>query len=324
MKCFKSFLAPGLEQYLAYRRTLGYVDETLRTNLRTFDRYVKEKAVDQNSLTPLFFLTFRKELKGAAKTVNSVLSAARGFFQFLMRQGHCLENPLQDIPPLRENAYIPFVFSPIDVERLLQAIQKRIRRNREYFCKDFTVYMAILLLARCGLRISEPLRLLLTHYRHGEKTIYIKKTKFSKDRLIPVPYPAATEIENYLAVRHTLPDNDRNPFLLPGQDQKTLSDKRIYQFFDQAVRDIGLKQPRRIIANTTFGAPTPHSLRHSFAINTLKRIKIRGESPQEALPVLSVYMGHRKYRYTAVYLKVLDAQQRQGLVDFAISRQEDI
>jgi len=35
-------------------------------------------------------------------------------------------------------------------------------------------------------------------------------------------------------------------------------------------------------------------------------------------------MGHTKYRYTAVYLKVLDAEQRQGLVDFAISRQENI
>ena len=78
------------------------------------------------------------------------------------------------------------------------------------------------------------------------------------------------------------------------------------------------------MVNTTFGAPTPHSLRHSFAINTLKRLKQRGESSQKALPVLSAYMGHRKYRYTAVYLKVLDAEQRQGLVDFAILRQEDI
>ena len=35
-------------------------------------------------------------------------------------------------------------------------------------------------------------------------------------------------------------------------------------------------------------------------------------------------MGHRKYRYTAVYLKVLDAEQRQGLVNFAISAQKEI
>jgi len=324
MKHFESFFAPELEQYLAYRRALGYVDKNLGSLLRTFDRYVKEKAGDQLSLTPLFFLTFRKELRGDAKTVNSALSAARGFFEFMMRQERCPENPLADIPSRPENVYIPFIFSADEVDHLLQAIRKRIRKDQQYFFPDFTIYMAILLLARCGLRISEPLRLLLTHYRHREKTIYIEKTKFSKDRLIPLPFQTAMEIENYLATRLTFRDNVRNPFLLAGFGEKPLSANKIYPVFHQAVKDIGREHPRRIIANTTFAAPTPHSLRHSFAVNSLKRIKHRGGSPQKALPVLSAYMGHRKYRYTAVYLKVLDAQKRQQMVDFAISRQEDI
>ncbi len=80
----------------------------------------------------------------------------------------------------------------------------------------------------------------------------------------------------------------------------------------------------RIIDNMRFGAPTPHSLRHSFAINTLKRIKDKGKSPQQALPILSVYMGHSKYRYTAVYLKLTDAEHRRHLVDFTISRQAEL
>lgn len=324
MKPFESFLAPQLEEYLAYRRTIGYTDKNMRTSLRSFDRYVRRKAVDPQAMTPLFFLTLRKELKGEARTVNGVLSAARGFFQFLVRQDRCSENPLQDIPPRPENGYIPFIFAPDEIDLLLREIRNRLRQDQRYFFKDLTAYMAILLLARCGLRISEPLRLLRSHYRHEEKTIYIKKTKFAKDRLIPLPEKTATEIDNYLAARLALQESDRNPYLLPGQEHKPLSANRLYPFFHQAVKDIGLVQPRRIIANITFGAPTPHCLRHSFAVNTLKRIKKRGESPHQALPVLSAYMGHRKYRYTAVYLKVLDAEQRQGLVDFAISRQEDI
>ena len=99
---------------------------------------------------------------------------------------------------------------------------------------------------------------------------------------------------------------------------------QVYRLFHQSVKDIGLDQPRCIIADTTFGSPTAHSLRHSCAINTLKRIKALGKSPQDALPVLAAYMGHRKYRYTAVYLKVLDAEQRHGLVNFAISAQKEI
>ncbi len=45
-----------------------------------------------------------------------------------------------------------------------------------------------------------------------------------------------------------------------------------------------------------------HSMRHSYAVNTLKSIKVRGDDPQKALPVLSAYMGHHKYCYTAQYL----------------------
>jgi integrase/recombinase XerD len=42
------------------------------------------------------------------------------------------------------------------------------------------------------------------------------------------------------------------------------------------------------------------------------------------LKALSDYLGHSKYRYTAVYLKVLDAEHRKSLVDFAIGRQEEL
>ena len=318
---FKSFMALQFEEYISYRRSLGYADKNLRSQFRSFDRYLVEKSADQTCLEPRFFLELRKELKGEPRTVNGILSALRGFFQYLIRKGIYKENPLLDIPLHTENAYIPFVFSPDQIEQLLLAIQKKIRKSRKHFFKDLTAYVAIVLMARCGMRISEPLRLRLEHYRSREGTLYIEKTKFSKDRLIPVPKPAINEINNYLAVRNTF-IKDQNLYLLAEQNGKRLPNNRIYPVFHQAVKDIGINQPRRIIANTTFGAPTCHSLRHSFAINTLKQIKDQGKSPQHALPILSVYMGHRKYQYTAVYLKVLDAKHRQGLVDFAISMQD--
>jgi integrase/recombinase XerD len=70
-----------------------------------------------------------------------------------------------------------------------------------------------------------------------------------------------------------------------------------------------------------FSQPTPHSLRHSFAVNTLIKIKEKGQSPQHALPVLAAYMGHSDYRYTSIYLRVADAKSRQNLVDFSLWQQ---
>ena len=94
--------------------------------------------------------------------------------------------------------------------------------------------------------------------------------------------------------------------------------------FRQAVSDIGLDQPRRVLGNLNISRPTPHSLRHSFAVNTLLRIKQRGQSPQNALPVLAAYLGHSEYKYTAVYLRVADAQSRQNLVDFALWQKRNV
>ena len=187
MDPFESFLADTLEKYIAYRRGLGYKEKPLRQSLGYFDRYLQTKEVDLNSCTPSFFLTFRASLKLNPKTVNGILAVTRGFFQYLERLETFKKNPLLDIPRLKELHFIPFVFSPEHIELLLQELQKRLRKNKNYFLKDLAEYTAIVLLARCGLRISEPTRLLRTHVRPQEGTLYIEKTKFSKDRLIPAP-----------------------------------------------------------------------------------------------------------------------------------------
>ena len=318
---FKSFLSWHLEEYIHYRTMMGFNMKPLRSNLKKFDHYLLA-ATPQKKMNVSFFLEFRKTISGSPRTKNGTLSAVRGFYDYMVRNEYVAQNPLQDIPPYKENAFIPYIFSPKETDDLIHAVGIRIRPDKKYFLNDMMVYTAILLLARCGMRMSEPLRLHLKHYRRQEATIYIEKTKFAKDRLIPVPNTVATQLNNYLAARKAL-FCDNNPFLFPGKVGKGISANRIYPVFHQAVKDIGITEPARIMDNMRFGAPRPHSLRHSFAVNTFKRIKDKGRSPQQALPILSVYMGHRKYRYTAVYLKLTDAEHRRHLVDFTISRQAE-
>jgi len=263
MKHFKSSLTLLLEEYITYRCSLGYTESNLRPWLYAFDQYVCDKEAGLDDLGPPFFLDFKKSLKEKQRTFNAILLAMRGFFNYLVRRQIIDENPLIDICSYRPNAFIPFIFSPDQIDKLLSAVQSAIRKDPICFFKDYSVYMAILLLARCGMRISEPLRLKPGHYRGNEGTIYIEKTKFSKDRLIALPKAVINEMDNYLTVRKAF-IQDQTTYLLPEQNGHTLSTKRIYKVFGWAVKDIGIDQPRRTIANTTFGNPTPHSLRHSF------------------------------------------------------------
>jgi integrase/recombinase XerD len=317
MNKFKSFLAPQLQKYVIYRHNLGYAMKASLSHLKTFDRYLMQKQAAQVLLPPSFFMGLQADLKIEPRSVNQIIASVRVFFNYLVRTGVYRQNPLKDIPHLPENDIMPYIFSPQQVIHLLSAVSNRIRKvSQRRYLKDLSGYMAIVLLARCGLRIGEPLRLKLNHYRFDEKTIYIEKTKFKKYRLIPLPQSVAIELENYLAARRGLLGNVVNNYLLANYAARGLNDNRVRTVFHRAVSDIGLEKPRQIIGNVNISSPTPHSLRHSFAIHTLSGVEKRGGSAQNALPVLAAYMGHSEYKHTIKYLKFIDAQQRLGLVNF--------
>jgi integrase len=317
MNKFESFLAQQLEQYVIYRHKLGYAMKASLWHLKTFDRYLIQKQVEEVLLPPSFFMGLQADLKIESRSINNIVASVRVFFNYLVRTGAYNQNPVKDIPYLPENDIMPYIFSPSQVDHLLSAVSSRIRKEaRHLYLMDLSYHMAVVLLARCGLRISEPLRLKLNHYRFDEKTIYIEKTKFKKDRLIPLPASVAGGLENYLAARRGLLGNVVNNYLLANYAARGLNGNRVRLVFDRAVSDIGLEKPRQIIGNVNISSPTPHSLRHSFAINTLNSVKKRGGSAQNALPVLAAYMGHSEYKHTIKYLKFIDAQQRLGLVSF--------
>ena len=311
-----------LNDYLAYREGLGYASTALHRSpssaLIAICIRVGPIGVRFN---PSFFLHMRANLTMEAVSVNHVLSVTRGFFRFLVRRGIFEKNPLLDIPPLKEEIIVPFIFSPEQTDQLLRAICKRMQRTKPCFLEELALYMVILLMARCGLRISEPLHLLKHHYRKEEGTIYIEKTKFSKDRLIPIPKAVMQEMDNYLSVRAHLCPQDQNPYLLAGKGLSPLSDQQVRFFLPPCrSRRSGSLNPEKSSAISSSIHPVPHCLRHSFAVNTLKAIKERGQSPQHALPVLATYLGHATYFNTSVYLKVADASSRNKLYDFSLWR----
>ena len=135
-----------------------------------------------------------------------------------------------------------------------------------------------------------------------------------------MPTAVNTQLQNYLNVRRNLMDDAHNPYLLAGSRYGGLTPERIRLIFNQSVRTIGIEQVRHVVGRTNFCAPTLHSLRHSFAVNTLLQVKYRQGSPQQALPVLAAYMGHSEYKHTVKYLKMVDADQREQWLDFVLTR----
>jgi site-specific recombinase XerD len=162
MNKFKSFLAPQLQQYVIYRHNLGYSMKASLSHLKTFDRYLMRKQAGQVLLQPSFFMAMQADLKIEPRSVNNIVASVRVFFNYLVRTDAYSQNPLNDIPYLPENDIMPYIFSPQQVNHLLSAVSNRIRKvSQRRYLKDLSGYMAMVLLARCGLRIGEPLRLKL-------------------------------------------------------------------------------------------------------------------------------------------------------------------
>jgi site-specific recombinase XerD len=96
-------------------------------------RSQKEPAV----LPASFFLELRADLKVESRSINRVISTVRMFFGYLVRCGDYAVNPVKDIPLLSENEIIPFIFSAKQVDQLLLAVCRTIRRQPRCFMKDW-------------------------------------------------------------------------------------------------------------------------------------------------------------------------------------------
>ena len=121
-------------------------------------------------MTPAYFLEFRSSLSVEPEAINQIFIALRAFFDYLVRIERLSINPLTDISALKSKTYVPYVFSPQQIESLLQVVEKKIRSNSETaFLRDLAVYSVISLMAHCGLRISEPLRRAYVRVRGRQK-----------------------------------------------------------------------------------------------------------------------------------------------------------
>jgi len=215
-------------------------------------------------------------------------------------------NPVESLPALKELYYSPYVFSPGKIKKILDYMAERAAKStKPFYFVRLSRYTAFALQAACGLRISEVARLKVSDFNAEDKTIFIEKSKFKKDRLIPVSTKAALRIQNYVTIRNSLKSYESQHLFL-GYDGIACNRKNLGWYFRKIVRELDMLTAPEIKGNIIFGSPSPHSLRHSFAINTVTRWATEGKDIDKVADTLATYMGHVDFEFTQVYLKGLN------------------
>ena len=309
---FNSFLNSKFEEYIVYRQTYGFTGRNERDNLVVFDQYLQRKRCKLLSeLDGIFFLEMvaAESERCLPQTVGKRISVLHKFFQYLERIQFIENNPLTFMARPKGLYYQPHIFNPQEIKIILDYLSQRIWHNRSknFFLARFSHYTALSLQAACGLRISEVINLKIEHFNPKDETLYIHRSKFRKDRLIPISNKTIMNLQNYLDIRRSqLGTVNENPYFFLTYWKDKGNRKTLAQYFVMAVKELGMYQPPQIKGNVIMGPPCTHSLRHSFAVNTIRRWKAEGKNINQIADTLATYMGHCSFSNTQTYLKALN------------------
>ena len=194
--------------------------------------------------------------------------------------------------------FVPYIYSWEELQRLLRAsgCYQRIANTME----PVTARTILLMLYGAGLRISEALVLDGEDVNLGDGVLRIRRTKFFKERLVPIGPGLVKALVEY-AERPNRPPGKRQdtlPFLASRRGARLClatvqgAFERIRQEAKVARHDGGRFQPRL------------HDLRHTFAVNCLTEWYRAGADVQKFLPYLSTYLGHKHLSGTMIYLSM--------------------
>jgi len=192
----------------------------------------------------------------------------------------------------------PHIYSPADVQRMLQIA--RSYPSPRAPLRPLSLH-AILLLAYCaGLRRSELARLELGDVDPRNGTITIRETKFFKTRILPLPDTVMAELRAYIDARRRAGASQNPQSGLFWHDQ---SDGR---YTPEAMAWLLVDIIRRAELKPRSGrvGPRLHDLRHSMVVNRMLQWYRSGINPQDRLPFLATYLGHRDIHSTLVYITV--------------------
>jgi len=303
-------LSGPLEDYISLRQSLGYKSRNQSELIPLFIRFLEKHGVVSygqvdSPMVNLWVMTRRAQV--APSSFNLEISMLRLFFDYLVDVKTARFNPFDAVLPARTPKYIPFVFTLEQLLLLFDLIRRSDTSNgaavgQAYFTIFHTIYAL-------GLRGGELCNLTLDDVDLSADTVFIRRTKFFKDRLLPINPRSHELLARYLRIRkkHPAASKQHAQFFFLTADGKKFSRDSLSHTFRGYVQQSGISSGRRSHPGVTFGEPRLHSLRHTFAVHRLLKWYRDGVPYiNSKLPLLATYMGHVDFRYTQTYLFITE------------------
>lgn len=292
---FDSSLAGELQEFLAYKRARGCSYRRAEYTLRSFDRFVIQRAGTgaEPSLRELILAWFASKDGRKPISVAVEMSVMRQFCLYLQRRDPtCVVPGRVWAPQSTESSFLPHLFNEQEIRILLELAT----RLRHAPLRPAATRAMILILYCTGLRLGEAIRMREADVDLDEAIFFIRESK-GRSRLVPFGRDLADELKEYLALRVRILGDGPCTHFLVQPDGRPISVLSASCTLRRLMRQAGLKPPRGR------EGPRPYDLRHTFAVERLTRWHREGADVNARLPWLSAYMGHYDLLGTESYLR---------------------
>ncbi|TWC29624.1 tyrosine recombinase XerD subunit [Pseudomonas sp. SJZ079] len=269
-----------LEKGLSENTRMAYRSDLVHFNAWLVERGVELQQVGREVL--LDHLSWRLSTGCQARSTARLISALRGLYRFLLREGVIEVDPTLRVELPQLGRALPKSLSEADVEALLAAPEL----DDPVGLRDRAMFEV---LYACGLRVSELIGLTLeqVNLRQGVLRVF---GKGSKERLVPLGEEAILWIERY--------SKEARPFLLDGKPSDVLFPSlRGVQMTRQTFWH-RIKHQARVAGIVK--ALSPHTLRHAFATHLLNH--------GADLRVVQMLLGHSDLSTTQIYTHIAQAR----------------
>ena len=286
---------PALQGYLAYlgveRRYSALTVENYARDLRRLFQLAADTPL--SDLKSHHIRRYVAQLHGqglGGRSLARMLSAWRGFFDYLMRDHGRKDNPCVGLRAPRAPRTLPRALSPDEAMKLVD-----LPAHTTFDLRDRAM---LELFYSSGLRLAELVRLDPADVEFGDAAVRVTG-KGGKTRIVPVGAPALAALQAWLGARPlvALPEETA---LFVGRNGR-----RIHP------RTVQLQLRRWGVRQGLASGVHPHLLRHSFASHVLQS---SGD-----LRAVQEMLGHASISTTQVYTH-LDFQHLARIYDAAHPR----
>jgi integrase/recombinase XerD len=261
-----------------------------KRDLAKLKKFAEDEGADIVNLSRKDLRLFIAELSRSGlspSSVGRIISAVRGFYKFLLLDGHIKKHPAEDLDTPKKGFYLPRFMTEDEVESLLS--QPDI--SQEIGLRDRAI---LEMMYASGLRVSEAVNIRIDDV-DVDAGILTCQGKGNKQRKVPLGNSAVEWLKSYLARRKKREHIEMRNLFVTSLG-RPINRQIIFNFIKEYAARAGITDV------------SPHTLRHSFATHLMQN----GADSRSVQAML----GHADISTTQIYTHLTDNHLKKTYEQF--------